>query len=268
MSRRSRVRKKEKAECFKLSSQICFHNPPLRNPNRNGHENIQTSLPFSFIAGALNLLVAEKSDPEAESPLICMVSERLRLSYVDQDRCIKLLKLYGVRVGTPDRAVDPKDLPVVVPTPVTAFHDVIPDHEKVFPQTETDPINELLLFYDPQKPESAGSIRRIIAEQIDLPARKIMIEAMVLEISSQALDQLGVEWDFNSGKDGVSSGNFINRKLDGPNDSLVVGKILSPTVGTPHVPPSPMSFEFNLRLQALAERFRSNSFPSECPYFG
>ena len=26
-----------------------------------------------------------------------------------------------------------------------------------------------------------------------------MIKAMVLEISSMALDQLGVEWDFNSG---------------------------------------------------------------------
>ena len=212
---------------------------------------------FSYITGASNLLVAENNDPEAESlPLdMRMVSERLRLSYVDQDRCVKLLKLYGVRVGTADRAVDPKDLPVVVPTPVTAFHDVIPDHEKVFPQTETDPINELLLFYDPQKPESAGSIRRIIAEQIDLPARKIMIEAMVLEISSQALDQLGVEWDFNSGKDGVSSGNFINRKLDGPNDSLVVGKILSPTVGTPQFDATITNVfrEFNLRLQALVE---------------
>ena len=212
---------------------------------------------FSYIAGASNLLVAENNDPEAESlPLdMRMVSERLRLSYVDQDRCVKLLKLYGVRVGTADRAVDPKDLPVVVPTPVTAFHDVIPDHEKVFPQTETDPINELLLFYDPQKPESAGSIRRIITEQIDLPARKIMIEAMVLEISSQALDQLGVEWDFNPGKDGVSSGNFIDRKLDGTNDSLVVGKILSPTVGTPQFDATITNVfrEFNLRLQALVE---------------
>ena len=97
-----------------------------------------------------------------------------------------------------------------------------------------------------------------------------MIEAMVLEISSQALDQLGVE-DFNSGKDGVSSGNFINRKLDGPNDSLVVGKILSPAVGTPQFDATITNVfrEFNLRLQALVEEGSApNSFPSECPYFG
>ena len=212
---------------------------------------------FSLIADGSNTLVAENDHPEGESlPIdMRMVSERLRLSYVDQDRCIKLLNLYGVRVGDSDQSVNPELLPVVVRTPVTLFHDVIPDHEKVFPQTETDPINELLLFYDPQKPESAGTIRRIITEQIDLPARKIMIEAMVLEISSQALDQLGVEWDFNSGKDGVSAGNFINRKLDGSNDSLVFGKIVSPTDGTPQFDATITNVfrEFNLRLQALVE---------------
>ena len=49
----------------------------------------------------------------------------------------------------------PKKLPVVVPLP-TKFHETVPDHEKVFPQTEVDPINELLLFYDPTMPEEAG----------------------------------------------------------------------------------------------------------------
>ena len=197
----------------------------------------------------------DSTDPDSLPIDMRMVSERLRLSYVDQDRCIKLLNLYGVRVGDSDQPVDPALLPVVVRTPVTTFHEVIPDHEKVFPHTETDPINELLLFFDPQKPETAGSIRRIITEQIDLPARKIMIEAMVLEISSQALDQLGVEWDFNSGKEGVSQGNFINRKLDGSNDSLVVGKIVSPAVGTPQFDATITNVfrEFNLRLQALVE---------------
>ena len=137
-----------------------------------------------------------------------IASERLRLSYVDPLRCVELLKLYGVNVGSPSLAVDRTKLPVVVPMPETKFHETIPDHTKVFPKTETDPINEILLFYDEQKPEDTGRVRRIIREQIDLPARKIMIEAMVLEISSQALDELGVQWDFNPDK--ASNGNFIN----------------------------------------------------------
>ena len=131
-----------------------------------------------------------------ETPEI--VSERIRLSYVDPSRCVELLKLFGVNVGAPNQAVDPTKLPVIVPMPETKFHETVPDHAQAFPKTETDPINEILLFFNPEEPEKTGRVRRLIREQIDLPARKIMIEAMVLEISSQSLDELGVQWDFNS----------------------------------------------------------------------
>ena len=184
-----------------------------------------------------------------------MKSERIRLSYVDPSRCAQLLNFYDVTIGDPKKPIDPTQLPVVVAVPETAFHETIPDHEKVFPQTETDPINELLLFFDAAAPEKAGRVRRIIQEQIDLPARKIMIEAMVLEISSQALDQLGVEWDFNSGGEGISDNNFIQDKLDGTNDSLVLGKIAYPAAGSAQLDATITNVfsEFNVRLQALVE---------------
>lgn len=184
-----------------------------------------------------------------------MKSERIRLSYVDPSRCAQLLNFYGINIGDPKKPIDPTQLPVVVAVPETAFHETIPDHEKVFPKTETDPINELLLFFDAAAPEKAGRVRRIIQEQIDLPARKIMIEAMVLEISSQALDQLGVEWDFNSGGEGISDNNFIQDKLDGTNDSLVLGKIPYPAAGSAQLDATITNVfrEFNVRLQALVE---------------
>jgi len=184
-----------------------------------------------------------------------MKSERIRLSYVDPSRCAQLLNFYGINIGDPKKPIDPTQLPVVVAIPETAFHETIPDHEKVFPKTETDPINELLLFFDAAAPEKAGRVRRIIQEQIDLPARKIMIEAMVLEISSQALDQLGVEWDFNSGGEGISDNNFIQDKLDGTNDSLVLGKIAYPAAGSAQLDATITNVfrEFNVRLQALVE---------------
>ena len=184
-----------------------------------------------------------------------MKSERIRLSYVDPSRCAQLLNFYGINIGDPKKPIDPTQLPVVVAIPETVFHETIPDHEKVFPKTETDPINELLLFFDAAAPEKAGRVRRIIQEQIDLPARKIMIEAMVLEISSQALDQLGVEWDFNSGGEGISDNNFIQDKLDGTNDSLVLGKIAYPAAGSAQLDATITNVfrEFNVRLQALVE---------------
>ena len=112
-----------------------------------------------------------------------------------------------------------------------------------------------MLFYDMNQPEKAGQVRQIISEQIDLPARKIMIEAMVLEISSMALDQLGVEWDFNSGAEGISENNFVQKKLDGANDSLVLGRIAYPTPGSGQLEATVTNVfrEFNIRLQALVE---------------
>jgi general secretion pathway protein D len=183
-----------------------------------------------------------------------IASERLRLSYVDPIRCIELLKLYGVSVGSPSQEVDRSKLPVVVPMPETKFHETIPDHAKAFPKTETDPINEILLFYNEQKPEETGRVRRIIRKQIDLPARKIMIEAMVLEISSQALDELGVQWGFNSDK--ANGGNFVNKKLDGANDSLVLGQIAYPAGAAPQLDATVTNVfrEFDIRLQALVEK--------------
>ena len=114
---------------------------------------------FRWDAFALFLLfigVTHSSTAQEVSEEIEIASERLRLSYVDPLRCVELLKLYGVNVGSPSLAVDRTKLPVVVPMPETKFHETIPDHTKVFPKTETDPINEILLFYDEQKPERLG----------------------------------------------------------------------------------------------------------------
>lgn len=203
---------------------------------------------FIFPIGAFFSL---ELDAESEVP---MVSERIRLSYVDPARCTQLLKLFGVRIGNPTERVNRDQLPVVVALPTTNYHETIPDHTKVFPHTETDPIHELLLFFDPTFPEKAGKVRKIIMEQIDLPARKIMIEAMVLEISSTALNALGVQWDFNAGKSSVSDGNFINQKLGG-GKGLVLGKIAYPAEETAQLEATITNVfrEFNIKLQALVE---------------
>ena len=213
------------------------------------------TVPFNLLVCffiCLDLTVGLEAQEEVDK--IEVASERLRLSYVDPVRCIELLKLYGVSVGSLSQEVDRSNLPVVVPMPETKFHETIPDHAKAFPKTETDPINEILLFYNEQKPEETGRVRRIIREQIDLPARKIMIEAMVLEISSQALDELGVQWGFNSGK--AREGNFLNKKLDGANDSLVLGQIAYPAASTAQLDATVTNVfrEFDIRLQALVEK--------------
>ena len=84
-------------------------------------------------------------------------SHRVALSYIDPTRAIQLLSLHGYTIGKPEDAVDPKTLPLIVPLPGTTFHDLIPKAEEKFPQTETDPINELVIFHNPSNPLSTKS---------------------------------------------------------------------------------------------------------------
>ena len=206
---------------------------------------------FTIVAIILaSAAAAFGQNPPADDDPIDMVSRRLRLSYIDPMRCTQLLKLYGITVGSPSAAVDPKKLPVVVALPETKFHEVVPVQSGTFPRTETDPLNELMVFYDSSDPSQFGRVVRVVREQIDIPARKIMIEAMVLEISSQALKNLGVQWDLT---DNVHGGNFIGRHLD--KDTLKIGEIVPSAVGVPQLDFSVTNAfrEFNVRLKALVQ---------------
>lgn len=127
-----------------------------------------------------------------------MVSRRVRLSYVDPARCIQMLQLYGIAVGQAGKPVNAKALPTVVAQPSSGAHNMLPQIGGNFPATDSDPIGELMVFYDVDKPGQFSRIQTIIRRDIDLPARQIMLEAMVMEISETALDRLGVEWTLNN----------------------------------------------------------------------
>jgi ABC-type multidrug transport system fused ATPase/permease subunit len=151
--------------------------------------------------------------------------QRMRLSYTDPQRCLEVLKIFGVNTGITGSAIKMEQLPVVVAIPSTAQHNIIPDTDKSFPLTDADPLNELLIFYDRAQPAQLSRVARLIREQIDIPARQIMIEAMVLEISEVGLDRLGVQWELRT-----PSSKFSRLQLgelgtppDGFADELIAG---------------------------------------------
>ena len=203
---------------------------------------------FSGIFLASNLTFAQ-DEPTPESE---MMSRRLRLSYADPVRCVQLLKLFGFTIGSADSPVDRSKLPVIVLLPETKFHTTVPDKPDGFPHTETDPINELLIFYDAAEPGQFGAVQDLVRRQIDLPARQIMIEAMVMEISSTALNQLGVQWDLTSN---LSSGNVFNKKVDSATNPLRIGRIVTPPDGEDQLDLTIKNVfhEFNVRLKALVK---------------
>ena len=176
-----------------------------------------TSLATPWLQQALDELTEIPNAPKDE-----IASKRITLSYIDPIRATQLLNLHGYTIGKPGEAVDPKTLPVIISLPGTAFHEIIPKPEEKFPQTETDPLNELVIFHDPAIPSQLSGILAKIESEIDKPARQIIIEAMILEVSSTALDELGIKWSKTEG-----ANNFIGSNMN----TLTIGSLQHPATG-------------------------------------
>ena len=175
------------------------------------------SLATPWLQQALDELTKLPNAPKDE-----IASKRITLSYIDPVRATQLLTLHGYTIGKPGEPVDPKNLPVIIPLPGTTFHEIIPKPEEKFPQTETDPLNELVIFHDPSIPSQLSGIIAKINSEIDKPARQIIIEAMILEVSSTALIEMGIKWDKAEG-----ANNFIGSNLS----TLSIGSLQHPATG-------------------------------------
>lgn len=152
------------------------------------------------------------------------------LSYIEADRCLGILKGLGyqcleytfagdgvgkAKILEPNRPIDPSDLPAIMLIPGSNNIDLVggtgatpggpfgmsmtASVPRELPYlTSAAPIMELMVLYHPARPEQFSKVLDRIRRTIDLPARQIFIEAMVLEISEAGLEQLGVRWELQT----------------------------------------------------------------------
>ncbi len=105
--------------------------------------------------------------------------------------------------------------------------------------TDGVPLQQLLIVFDDEDREALYELLRILNEEIDVPARQILIEALVVELDRDSLKDVGI--DLTASEDG---GTLTAREESG-----VIQPLLLEIVR-----PSPQTlFEFNLRLRALVE---------------
>ena len=71
------------------------------------------------------------------------------------------------------------------------------------------PTSQLMVIFHPAHPEQFSLVRTMLDEYIDRPARQVFVEGLVLEISEDGLDELGVEWSYKQG-----ATDFIIGSLD------------------------------------------------------
>lgn len=140
--------------------------------------------------------------------------KRLRLSYVSARRCLDMLKMFGfTTIDNPADAkarIDPAKAPIVIASHQTGRHNLPPPPKADgnFQPTETDPINELIVLYDPARPEQFSAIENKVRELIDQPAKQVVIDALVLEVAESGLDQLGVQWTLQQ-----PEGDLVNLRI-------------------------------------------------------
>jgi len=85
----------------------------------------------------------------------------------------------------------------VVPTLASELH----------PDLTTSPSTRLMVLFHPAHPEQFSRVQRLIDEVIDQPARQIYVEGLILEISSAAMQQLGIEWELQDGQVSMAGGS-------------------------------------------------------------
>lgn len=165
--------------------------------------------------------------------------ELVKLSYVDTDSAIKALKGLGINtVPTVDglpATINYDQLPMVtvMPSPTAETMGLIGDIDsargefgqssaptkasKLNPDVHMGQTSELMVVYHPAYPEQFSVVRELLGRYIDRPARQVFVEGLVLEISEEGLDELGVEWSYQQG-----SLDFVLGSLspDGLTDTL------------------------------------------------
>lgn len=167
--------------------------------------------------------------------------EVIKLSYIETDRALAILKTMGYSVVefkagkgeiagennfTPlfsNKNMDinaPGTLPIIIKFPDTETISLVEKSKSKSASkksalgvdlggvildntTSGDPLQRLLVGYKPEDFNSVARLLDIIQNKIDTPADQIVIEALVLELNSDQLDELGI--DFSNAGQGYSA---------------------------------------------------------------
>lgn len=150
-----------------------------------------------------------------------LARELVQLSYVDTQSAIKALTGLGIKtidsVEKLPATINYDELPIVtvMPPPDTKAMGLVGSAESAsgaFGQSSTPTkasdlnanvlmgqTSEMMIVYHPAHPEQYSMVRQLLNKYIDRPARQVFVEGLVLEISEEGLDELGVEWSYQQG---------------------------------------------------------------------
>jgi Flp pilus assembly secretin CpaC len=215
---------------------------------------------FADLQQRLKATLAEVPLPTAPVKVSDIRQYIYQTSYVQADRAIAVLKALGMSTiefskaageGSYESAYEPirkgeAQLPVVVklidaaktslmdpappnpalmqgqPPPMQQGRQPIPDIGGTFLHqiTAGEPQQRLLFLYDKNEPESFERMLKVLTEQIDVPARQVVISALVVEVNRDRLSELGVSFNESNGR---WQAGFSPDSLSGAAQPIAIG---------------------------------------------
>lgn len=121
---------------------------------------------------------------------------------------------------------------------------MIPSAATPLAPTVSSSTTQLLVLTHPDSPEQFHKVKRVLAELIDKPARQVFVEGLVLEVSKQAIEELGIQWNLRNAAAAVQLGTLVQLT---PNAGQTALDILRSSVSTD-------ASQFIARINALVDR--------------
>ncbi|MGD2173796.1 MAG: type II and III secretion system protein [Candidatus Brocadiaceae bacterium] len=138
-----------------------------------------------------------------ESPRTFTVRELRRKTYqlscVDVETAVKTLQKLGFNTGVPSGPLSAEKLPVVFGLDQKKMTSVVPIQEEKTERLEqatiSGPEERLVILYHGAQTEELARLEAVLEEIVDVPARQVLIEGMVIELTEDDYKELGAEWE-------------------------------------------------------------------------
>ncbi|HIL71833.1 MAG TPA: hypothetical protein EYG38_18520, partial [Verrucomicrobia bacterium] len=208
--------------------------------NENEDPTILSNSDLDAIPEWIKLFINSSAEQKKELHREDLEYALIQLSYIDIAGAMEIMAGFGVKtVDVPSKVEFPvpfDDLPMVaaMPEPTEqqtallgaessskgAFDlSITPSAATTLPNdANISTSSQILVYYHPAHPIQLSKIKTLLRDFVDRPARQIFVEGMVLEISEDGLEELGVEWEFKEGNFEFLIGSI---NPNNPNPSII-----------------------------------------------
>jgi len=156
-----------------------------------------------------------------------------QLNSILPSQCLKILNSLGYNTSKPSAGtkITYEKLPVVYRTPKNEQPIVIGSDtdKKMSTATQSAPQNRLIILFHASQRDQVLRLTNLLENQVDVSSRQVLIESLVVELTEEGRQELGVEWQGENDR-GTLSGTFQTTP-EGDTPLNVTGKFFNPQLG-------------------------------------